>query len=142
VEDPAFGALLALKADVFKLAGIPEGVEIAFQRRRVVDVAHLGEDTGSDSFGGDAAVAVHLDADDQVLLAKRWEREQQQKGEQAEEAGQDRATPPNSWKEREWSVAWATVGALVAAEARGAHKDILMRAMNRNYLEKLELGKR
>jgi hypothetical protein len=30
----------------------------------------------------------------------------------------------------------------VAAEAQGTHKDILMTAMNRNYLEKRELGKR
>jgi len=28
------------------------------------------------------------------------------------------------------------------AESRGAHRDSMMTTMNRNYLEKLELGKR
>jgi hypothetical protein len=37
---------------------------------------------------------------------------------------------------------WVSLRARVVAESRGAHRDILMRAMNCNYLEKLELGKR
>ena len=62
VEDPALGALLALKADVLKVAGVPESVEVAFEGGLVVDVAGLAEDAGLDRVGGDAAVAVDDDA--------------------------------------------------------------------------------
>jgi hypothetical protein len=70
VEDPAFVALLALEADVFEVAGVPESVEVALEGGGVVDVANFAEDAGSDGVSGDAAVAVDLDADDEVSLAE------------------------------------------------------------------------
>ncbi len=69
VKDPAFGALFALKADVLKVAGVPEGVEVAFDGGGVVDVAGLAEDASLDRVGGNAAVAVDFDVDDEILLA-------------------------------------------------------------------------
>ncbi len=69
VKDPALGALLALKADVLKVACIPESVEVAFDGGRVVDVAGLAEDAGLDRVGRDAVVAMDIDVDDEVLLA-------------------------------------------------------------------------
>ena len=76
VKDPTFGALFALKADVFKIAGIPQGVEVAFNGGVVIDIADFGEDSSFDGVGRNAAVAVNHDADDEVLLrGKRGNQE-------------------------------------------------------------------
>src|ERR1035441_849514 len=71
VQDPTFGALFALKADVLKVAGVPESVEVAFDGGGVVDVAGLAEDASLDRVGGDAAVAVDFDVDNEILLADK-----------------------------------------------------------------------
>jgi hypothetical protein len=49
-------------------------------------------------------------------------------------------TPASNIRGR--NAAWAPMWALAAAIGWGAHRDSLMTAMNCNYLEKLELGKR
>src|ERR1019366_842497 len=77
VKNPAFGALFALKADVLKVARVPQGVEVAFDGGRVVDVADLGKDAGPDRVGRDAAVAVDGDPDDQILLGESRYRQKQ-----------------------------------------------------------------
>ena len=77
MKNPALGALLALEADVFKVAGIPESVEVALNGGSVVDVARLGEDAGPDRVGGDAAIAMNVDADDKILLADDGSGEKQ-----------------------------------------------------------------
>jgi hypothetical protein len=81
------------------------------------------------------------DAHDEILLADHG-CSQQQKRQQNEEAIQDRAVLPSSCGERRWRPWEVSPRALVVARSWGAHRDVLMTAMNRNYLEKLELGKR
>ena len=141
VEDPTFGVLFALEADVLKVAGIPESVEVAFDGRSVVDVADLAEDAGLNRLSRDAAVAMDADADDEVLLANNRDR-QQQKRQQTEEALPDRAMLPNSYAGGRWRPGRVSLGAHVVAETGGTHRDSMMTTMNRNYLEKIELGKR
>ena len=51
----------ALDAQVVEITGVPQGVEVAFQRRLVVDVAGLGEHAGTNGVGRDAAIAVDHD---------------------------------------------------------------------------------
>src|SRR5208283_1634425 len=68
VQDPTFGALLALEADVLKVAGVPESVEVAFDGGGVVDIAGLAEDAGLDRIARNATVAVDSDVDNEVLL--------------------------------------------------------------------------
>jgi hypothetical protein len=89
----------------------------------------------------DAAVAMDCDTDDQVLLANHGDG-QQQKREQAEETVPDRTALPNSCGERRWRPRLISLRAHFAAGSRGPRRNSLMMAMNRNYLEKVELGKR
>jgi hypothetical protein len=49
---------------------------------------------------------------------------------------------PNSYAGRRWRPIRVSLGAHVVAETGGRHRDSMMTAMNRNYLEKIELGKR
>ncbi len=81
------------------------------------------------------------DSDDEVLLANHGDG-QQQKRHQTEEAIPDRTVVPNSSGGKRWRPRRVSLRAHVVAESRGPHKNSLMMAMNRNYLEKLELGKR
>src|SRR5208283_2904448 len=141
VKDPAFGALLALKSDVLEVAGIPESVEIAFQSGGVVDVANLCEDAGSHRVRGDAAVSMDLDADDQVSLPESG-CDNQQGSDQAEQAEEDGTMAPGFLTGGNWSAAEVPLRARVAAEGQNPHRDILMTAMNCNYLERRALGKR
>ena len=92
VDAPALGRLLALEADVFKVAGVPQRVEVAFQGGFVVDVAGAGEDAGLDGFGGNAAVAVDLDLDYQILLAQT-RRAQQENDQNSRQRTQSRPFP-------------------------------------------------
>ena len=140
VKDPAFGGLFALKTDVLVVAGVPEGVEVAFDGGGVVDVADLAEDASPDRVRRDAAVAVGNDADDEVLLGENG-GSQEHKCQQNEEAIPDRTVLANSCGGRKWRARRVSLRAHVVAESRGAHRDRMMTAMNRNYLEKLELGK-
>ena len=71
VNDPALGRLLALDAQVVKVAGVPQGIEVALQRRLVVNIAGAGEHAGADGVGRDAAVAVDDDLFDHVLAAPK-----------------------------------------------------------------------
>ena len=70
MDDPAFGSLLALKANVLKVSGIPERVEIALEGRLVIDIAGVSKDSGANGIGGNTAIAVNLNADDEVLFAQ------------------------------------------------------------------------
>jgi hypothetical protein len=81
------------------------------------------------------------DANDEILLADNRDR-QQQKRQQTEEAIPDRTVLPNSCGGRRWRPRRVSLGAHVVAEPRGTHRDSMMTTMNRNYLEKIELGKR
>ena len=69
VQDPALGILFAFKADVLKVACVPESVEVAFDGGGVVDVAGFAENASLDRVGRDAAIAVDDDANDEILLA-------------------------------------------------------------------------
>jgi hypothetical protein len=84
---------------------------------------------------------VDNDADNEILLTKNRDR-QQQKRQQSEEAIPDRTQLPNSYAGRRWRPRRVSLGAHVVAEPRGTHRDSMMTTMNRNYLEKIELGKR
>ncbi len=68
VDDPALGCLLALEADVFEIAGVPQGVEAALDHRGVVNLAAVDEHTGFNGLCGNPALAVSNDVDDEVLL--------------------------------------------------------------------------
>src|SRR5690349_14682198 len=68
MDSPAFRRLLALDADVFEVAGIPQGVEVALEPGGVVDIARVGKDASLHRVRGDAAIAVNDNLSDQVLL--------------------------------------------------------------------------
>ena len=68
VDDPALRRLLAFKLDIFKITGVPEGIEVALEGHRVINVAGPRKDTGSDRFCRNAPVPVDLDARNHVLL--------------------------------------------------------------------------
>jgi hypothetical protein len=81
------------------------------------------------------------DEDDEILLANNRDR-QQQKRQQSQEAIPDKTRLPNSYAGRRWRPGRVSLGAHVVAGTGGTHRDSMMTAMNRNYLEKIELGKR
>jgi hypothetical protein len=81
------------------------------------------------------------DADNQVLLAEN-RGSQQQKCQETEQSIPDRTMPPNPCSGGRWRPGRESLRAHVVAMPRGAHRDSMMTTMNRNYLEKLELGKR
>ena len=69
IDDPALGTFLALKADVFKISGIPQSVEIALQGRGIVSIAGLGgRHAGTDTLRGNAAAAINVDVLNDILL--------------------------------------------------------------------------
>ena len=57
VEHPPLHGLFTLKAYVLKVAGIPQGVEVAFQPCCIVDITDLSKDSSLDRFGRNAAVS-------------------------------------------------------------------------------------
>ncbi len=57
VEDDALFCIFSLNAQVFKVAGVPERIEVALDRNRVVGVAGMGEEARKDRFLGNAAIA-------------------------------------------------------------------------------------
>jgi hypothetical protein len=63
--------LLALHADVLEVAGVPQGVEVAFQRGLIVNISWAGKDTGPNRICGNAAVAVDFNCCDDVLLGSQ-----------------------------------------------------------------------
>jgi len=77
MQDPAFGGGFALKANVFEVAGIPQRVEIALDRRLVIDIPRAREDVGTDGFCGNATVPVDLNGahDVGLLLSKQRGRQ-------------------------------------------------------------------
>jgi hypothetical protein len=64
MKAPAFGSLLALEADVFEISRIPQGVKVAFQGSRVIDVAGTGENASPHGFRRNAPVPVDHDFGD------------------------------------------------------------------------------
>ena len=70
VKNPALGGLLPFEADVFEVAGIPQGVEITLDCSLIVHIPGLGEDSGFDGIDRNAAVAVNPNVGDQILLAE------------------------------------------------------------------------
>ena len=88
MKDPALGVLFTLKADVLKVPGVPQGVEVAFDSGLIVYVADFAEDSGSYGVGRDAAVAMDDDANDEVLLAEN--RSSQKQKRRRNEAGYSR----------------------------------------------------
>jgi hypothetical protein len=86
-------------------------------------------------------LAVNLDLDNEILLADQ-RRGCQHERQQNKHAVPDGLVPPNSCGGRRWRPSRLSLRARVVAESRGPHRDYLMTAMNCNYLEKLELGKR
>src|SRR5689334_22738780 len=68
VDDHAFLRVFALEADVVEVACIPERIEVAFQRLRIVNVARPGKHASSDGIGGYASLAVNVDLGNKRLL--------------------------------------------------------------------------
>src|ERR1039458_3227128 len=67
-DPPALGGLLTEELDVFEVARVPQGVEVAFQRGGIVNVPGLGEDAGLDGIGGNAAVAADINLRNNIGL--------------------------------------------------------------------------
>jgi len=83
MDAPAFRRLLALETDIFEIAGVPKGVEIAFKPRRVIDIAGMGEDARLYGIGWDAAVSMNHDLSDEILLGPAaWTKQHQQHGQE------------------------------------------------------------
>ena len=61
VKDDALLGVLALNAQILEIAGVPERVEVALDRNRIVSIAGMGEHPGQDGFLGDAPVADDAD---------------------------------------------------------------------------------
>ena len=73
VEDDAFLRVFAFDAQVLEVAGVPEGVEVAFDRDWIVRVPDMGEHTGEDGFLWNTPVADDADRfDDLRLLGDRF----------------------------------------------------------------------
>jgi len=70
--------LFALEAYVLKIAGIPQGIEVAFETGCVVNVTGFGKDSSADGFGRNATVSVHFDFTDNVLLPHAQTAQQNQ----------------------------------------------------------------
>ena len=64
----ALGTFFALDAQIVKITGVPERVEVTLQPGFIVRVAGLGKDTSANGIRGDAAVAVDHDLLHHVLL--------------------------------------------------------------------------
>ena len=94
-QAPALGRLLPQELDVLEIARVPQGVEVALQRGRVVNISGLGENARPDGFGGDAAVAADVDLGNDIVLRPG------QAGSHQPKRGQRQAnparTPPHSW---------------------------------------------
>ena len=90
IEDDALLRVFALNAQVFKVAGVPEGIEVALDRDGIVDVAGMGEHSGEDGLLGNAAVAD--DPDRSQWSAACWARAApaEQKNQQQNEPGEQR----------------------------------------------------
>ena len=71
-ELDAGGGVDALNADVFKVAGVPEGVEVALDDGGIEEIALAGEETGEDGLLGDAAVADDLTGWQRVWALPFW----------------------------------------------------------------------
>ena len=84
-ENDALLRVLALDAQVFEIARVPERVEVALDRDRIVGVARMGEHAGENGFLGDAPVA-----DDADLI--RWYRAFAPKLPRARRQGQQQKT--------------------------------------------------
>ena len=81
------------------------------------------------------------DADDEILLGEE-RGGQEQKDDETKQTAPERTVAPNSFDIRRWRPGTVPLRAHIVAGALSPHRDRMMTAMNRNYLEKLELGKR
>ena len=68
VEDDAFIRVFAFDAQVLEVAGVPEGVEIALNGDRIVNITRMCEHAGEDGFLGNTAVADDPDGIDGLRL--------------------------------------------------------------------------
>ena len=71
VQHHALRRVLALKTNVVKVASVPERVEIALQRCRIVDVARFADEPCANGFAGDSPISVDLGWADNDLLGRR-----------------------------------------------------------------------
>ena len=58
----------ALDAQIVEVAGVPQGVEVAFQRGLVVHIAGFGEHAGTNRVSRDPSITVDHDLRHDVLL--------------------------------------------------------------------------
>jgi hypothetical protein len=62
--------LLALEADVFEIARVPQGIEVTLQGGSVIDIARAGENPGLNGFGWNTPLPVNSNFDNHILLAQ------------------------------------------------------------------------
>ena len=68
MKDPAFRSGLAFEANVFKISGVPQRIEVALDRSLVVHITWMGKNMRFDHVRGNASIAVDLNFGDQILL--------------------------------------------------------------------------
>src|ERR1700691_1900749 len=85
LDDRAFRSVLALKAEILKIPGVPQRVEVALQSSFVVNVPRTSEDAGADSFSGNTPVTVDLDPSHQFLLRRSQRTQQENHPQEAQE---------------------------------------------------------
>ena len=61
VKNDALLGVFALDAQILEIARVPERVEVALDRNRIICIAGMGEHPGQDGFLGDAPVADDTD---------------------------------------------------------------------------------
>ena len=83
---PAFGCLLALDTNVFEVAGVPQGIEVALQGGLIVNVAFLGEDSGFYGVYRNATVPLYDDSGNDVFLSPEWTSCQKKTQQEPEDA--------------------------------------------------------
>src|SRR4030088_1271422 len=82
MDGPALGRLLALHADIFKIAAVPDRPQIALQRGFVVNVTNAGINTGFNRLRGNAAVGGDVSFRNELARLRRgidlWNQSKEQ----------------------------------------------------------------
>ena len=95
VDDPALGGGLALNAQIVKISGVPQRVEVPFQGCLVVNIPGPGEHAGFDGLRRDAPVAADGNLDDHVVLLCRAGARKDEKSEDKAYRDSTTAGPAN-----------------------------------------------
>jgi len=125
VNDPALGGWFPLNAQIIEIAGIPQRVEVTFQRRLIVNITRPGKHALLDGVSRDPPVAVDDNLDNHVaLLSRAHACEQENREDKANRSGT--AAGPANQRPRESYLKMARNDAnlnsrLMKAQLYGTH---------------------